>query len=67
MPERKTKVRTYRVDYICNHCGEGLMEFTDFALLSNPPKYEHQCNVCKSKRHFSGVKYPHFTHEADDA
>ena len=44
MPEQKRKVNNFEVNYICDKCGIGFMEWDGIALLSNPPAYKHKCS-----------------------
>jgi hypothetical protein len=61
--ERRTEVKTYQVDYICDDCESGVMAFTGRTLLSHPPQYEHQCTQCGMTRYFRGVTYPKIVYE----
>lgn len=42
MGEIRKEVRTYRVDYACDVCGE-IMEYGGICLTSYPPQYPHGC------------------------
>jgi|JI10StandDraft_1071094.scaffolds.fasta_scaffold883266_3 DNA-directed RNA polymerase subunit RPC12/RpoP len=57
MTERTYEVRTIGVDYLCDKCGDGLMEHTGIMLMSDPPKYPHKCNRCGTVMDFF-QKYP---------
>lgn len=58
MSERTWPARVVTVDYICDECGEGLMQRADnMALMSSPPRYWHQCNKCGHRQTFT-VCYP---------
>lgn len=48
MPEVKIKkLHPYEIGYKCDKCGEGYLEFLNNGVLaSNPPQYEHKCNIC---------------------
>jgi len=46
MPEIKTKIDTYMVDYICDDCGKGTMQRFGGMLLTAPPQYTYRCNNC---------------------
>lgn len=58
MPEDKKRVQVYKVDYICDECGEGRMRSTGQALLSKPVMYPHECTHCGAKKTFRGITYP---------
>lgn len=58
MPEDKRMVHVYKIDYICDECGEGYMRSTGQVLLSKPAQYPHQCTNCGAKKTFKGIKYP---------
>lgn len=57
MPEKLRPVETVQVDYVCDKCGIGHMELTGRMLLSDPPKWPHECTNCCAERTFD-VKYP---------
>jgi len=57
MGERKFEVKTFGVDYICDDCNSGLMEYTGTMLTVNPPLFQHKCNSCGSVKNLS-QKYP---------
>jgi len=44
MPEIKTEVKTYEVDYRCPRCSEGFLRHAGPILTSYPPQYPHICN-----------------------
>ena len=53
MSENRTKCHSYRLEYICVKCGEGMMETTaGISLMSLPPKYQHTCNSCGYEDYF---------------
>lgn len=58
MAEIEQEVKVYRVDFLCDACGEGKMEFDGIVLTSCPPQYPHQCRSCGDKKIFWS-KYPH--------
>lgn len=64
MSEIELPVRTYGVDYICDMCNKGRMRpHNSTALMSNPPKFPHQCNnpECKAIINLSD-RYPTIRH-----
>ena len=50
-------LRPIRVDYRCDKCDAGHMRPTGVMLLSDPPKFPHQCEVCGEAQTFT-EKYP---------
>lgn len=58
MAEHQTPVEWFRVDYVCDSCGEGFMRPTGVMLASSPPQYPHRCNKCDCAKTFR-VQYPH--------
>lgn len=57
--EQEIEVRTYVVEYVCDECKIGKMEFTGRRGMSNPPRNYHICNNCKAEKSFYGKTYPH--------
>lgn len=53
-------VRPVKVEAICD-CGNPL-EFTGRMLLTSPPKYVYECNVCKERCRLDEV-YPRIEYE----
>ena len=62
MPEVKREVKTYEVTYACDYCDGGVMQYLGTMLMSDPPKYVHECNVCDNTLK-SLVQYPTIKHE----
>lgn len=58
--EKKTPARVYHVNYICDDCKTGAMEYQGSCLSFYPPQYPHICNWCGAKATFLKA-YP--THE----
>lgn len=46
MPEQREQVKTIHVDYICDECGKGKMEF----VAGTIDCWEHQCEICDHKQ-----------------
>ena len=46
MAERNYDVRTVGVDYLCDKCGDGVMDQTGIMLPGDPPRWRHKCNRC---------------------
>ena len=61
--ENRTEVKTFKVSYICNNCGEGEMIDTGVVLTRNPMSYKHRCNKCFDIQYFP-VKYPVIRYES---
>jgi len=58
MPEVEKRIYPYLVEMVCPKCGEGKMEpFGDSVLLTNPPKYPHECGACGHEENYT-EKYP---------
>jgi|APSaa5957512576_1039674.scaffolds.fasta_scaffold298337_2 hypothetical protein len=55
--EVSKEIKTYRIHYYCDKCGEGEMLPTGKCLMTNPPQYPHKCNKCNEARGFPD-KYP---------
>lgn len=52
------KVETFRVEYECDECGNGKMEFNGVSNPTWPPLYHHDCTNCGANQVFRGEKYP---------
>ena len=64
MGELKSRVRVYRIDYICDEDGcEGFVLPTGLVLDSYPPFYEHECKLCGKGYSFHNIRYPRTIHE----
>lgn len=46
MPETKTEVRVFKVERVCDKCGDGKMVQTGPALLTYPALHPHACEDC---------------------
>lgn len=57
MSEVQVEVKTYEVHFECDLCGDGCYLPTGEMFPTNPPRYEHACETCKSLKSFS-VEYP---------
>ena len=68
--EKLTELRTYRVDFVCEQCGEGHMVYTrgpsPFAspwFPTGPPQsFPHQCTECRNEQYLR-LTYPAFRYE----
>lgn len=61
MPIEQEPLRPIRVDYKCDKCGDGCMRPTGTVLMSDPPKYEHRCQLCGARQNFTH-QYPTIMH-----
>lgn len=58
MAEREASAHAIYVDYVCDRCGEGLMEpHGKVAYLTDPIKFPHRCTNCGHEQSFT-EKYP---------
>lgn len=61
MPERKNDLVPIKgmqtIEFECDVCCQGYMKPTGIMLTSLPPKYQHECNVCKAIQNFD-CSYP---------
>ena len=57
MSERKTPCSTYKVEYVCDMCKDGVMEPSGKTIVIDPPEYVHVCNSCGNKDSFL-IRYP---------
>ena len=57
MPESRRHVRPIEVSYVCDSCGNGLMEQ---AGEMDPDSGEilHRCVICSAEQHFKWRAYP---------
>lgn len=42
----------------CLKCNNGELKYLGYALMSNPPQYDHECSSCKNKQTFFFLRYP---------
>lgn len=68
MGEKKTaKLIPYEVNYICDKCGKGIMEYTGgHEYLTSIPQFEHKCNVCGEIKLFYNGTYPKISYEKEE-
>lgn len=64
--EKEIKVVPYRVEYVCDKCGEGEMCPNGIMKLTSPPKWEHQCTniVCNNRENFF-EEYPYIRYREE--
>jgi hypothetical protein len=60
--EKKTEVKVYQVDYICDKCGGGKVLYTGKVFPMNPPLYESKCKKCGEVYRMRKT-YPMVVHE----
>lgn len=60
--EKKTKVESYNVEYVCDECGIGNYEPTGECNLTTPPQYPHVCTHCNHRQVFRKT-YPFIAYE----
>lgn len=60
MIERKTEVKSFKVEAICD-CG-AIMVFSGVALATYPPAYPHKCSSCGMVENLK-YAYPTVRHE----
>jgi hypothetical protein len=65
MPERKRVVTPVEVTYVCDACGQGMMEQSG-AMDPDSGDIEHQCLICDHQQIFKWKHYPRVDHIDDD-
>ncbi len=65
MPELKREVRPVEVSYLCDSCGQGMMERCG---EMNPASgdIEHRCLICDHRQTFKWLSYPRVEHVGMD-
>ena len=63
--EVKKEVKTFEVNYKCDECDDGYMQFDGIVLTSYPAQYPHSCDNkdCDATKTFRGESYPKMVHE----
>ena len=62
--EKRTEVKTYKVELVCESCSEGTMEScAGMVLTSLPAQYPHRCTECGTETHITGTTYPYMEHK----
>ncbi len=62
--EKRTEVKTVKVELMCERCGEGTMESCDGTVsISNPAHYPHRCTECGAETHITGTTYPYMEYK----
>jgi DNA replicative helicase MCM subunit Mcm2 (Cdc46/Mcm family) len=62
MPEKKVRVKIFKLEYICDKCKKGKMEPEGTVFFTNPIQYPHVCNKCGELQNFR-INYPYTTYE----
>lgn len=66
MPETRRNVRPVEVNYICDSCGNGLMEQCGSIDNSNG-EIPHRCVICSAEQQFKWRPYPRIDYvDADE-
>ncbi len=62
--EKRTEVKTVKVELVCDSCEEGVMVACgDAALAHDPPHYPHGCTKCGERDVVEGKTYPYMVYE----
>lgn len=56
--EDKIEVKTFEIDYTCDHCETGLMRPSGAVILQNGFQFPHTCNYCGQRENYP-VTYPY--------
>jgi hypothetical protein len=65
MPEIKRIVRPIEVNYVCDQCGQGMMEQIG-ELDPATGDIEHKCLICDQRQTFRWKHYPRIEHIGED-
>ena len=68
--ETRQQVNTFLINYECDECEAGIMEYAEMLLPSTwggnsnneEPKWKHLCNSCSAEQTLN-TKYPYTTYE----
>ena len=61
--EKRSEVKTVKVELVCGSCNEGTMERDGVVLMSNPPHYPHRCTECGAEIHVTNIIYPYMEYK----
>ncbi len=62
--EKRSEVKTVKVELVCERCKEGTMESCEgVTLTSNPPQYPHRCTKCSYADVVTGITYPYMEYK----
>jgi ribosomal protein S27E len=60
MSEIRYEVKTFYVNYRCEECSNGLMNWLNTAVFTSTPiTYPHRCNLCGATKVLPET-YPHY-------
>jgi hypothetical protein len=63
MPYTYVPVKVFRVERICDNCGEGFyVRFWNYDYTTNPEQFPHKCKNCGYEKTFTD-SYPKFVYE----
>jgi hypothetical protein len=65
MGEVEREVCTFKVDYRCDHCPDGVMRPTGIVYDNVPPQYPHYCTTCGHTATFP-QRYPRIVTRTKD-
>jgi len=61
MPEVKREVRPVEVNYVCDACGQGMMNQSG-PMDAQTGEIEHRCLICNHQQIFQWRPYPRIDH-----
>ena len=62
MPEKKTRIKKYTVEYTCDKCKKGNMRSLGVKFLTEKNPYPHKCDNCDYTKSLTKC-YPHEVEE----
>jgi hypothetical protein len=62
MPIQRIYQKPYKVIWICDKCGDGIMEYSGISYSTNPPMYPHKCSKCGNPETVDNI-YPRIEYE----
>ncbi len=62
--EKRTEVKTVKVELVCESCNKGTMESCEGMVLTTyPVKYPYKCTECGVEIHVTGTTYPYMEYK----
>ncbi len=62
--EKRTEVKTVKVELVCESCSEGTMELCrGMGLTTIPFQYPHKCTDCGAEMQVTGTTYPYMEYK----
>ncbi len=63
--EKRTEVKTVKVELVCEECNKGTMEpYNDGPLvIPSPQGYPHRCTECGAEIHITGTTFPYMEYK----